>query len=195
VRLKVFLDFKSPAAYLAMKPTLELIEQFQPAVEWLPVRSTQEDVSELPESAGKPRIHRHVRRLARRNTHLLYANLHGLEMTFPPAVGSTDAALCGLQYVLATDSNPLPFIFEAFKAYWVRHQDLNDPQVVCDILSGSGYDARGFDLESELARLPESLDPANQAGVFDAPTYWIDGQIFLGREHLPWIRSILAQEA
>ncbi len=38
----------------------------------------------------------------------------------------------------------------------------------------------------------EIQNAALEAGIFDVPSYLIDGEIFLGRQHLPMIRWLLS---
>ena len=39
--MDVYIDFKSPAAYLAVKPTIELARQYQAAISWHPIKTRQ----------------------------------------------------------------------------------------------------------------------------------------------------------
>jgi 2-hydroxychromene-2-carboxylate isomerase len=41
--------------------------------------------------------------------------------------------------------------------------------------------------------LEETQAIAEEAGLFDAPTFVIDGQLFMGRAHIPWMRELLQQ--
>lgn len=190
--LKIFLDFKSPAAYLAIKPTVALIEEYHPEVQWLAVRSTQKKQPKPAANAGKGSIHRYVRGLARMQTHLLYAGIQGIEMKFPDSDSCTDLALAALGYTAKSDLGSLPFIHAAFSAHWSQQADLNDLEVVLGILSDRGYRPKESDLKAALEELPDAERVAHEAGVFEAPSYLIADQMFLGREHLPWIKLILA---
>ncbi len=40
----------------------------------------------------------------------------------------------------------------------------------------------------------EIQNAALEAGIFDVPSYLIDGEIFLGRQHLPMIRWLLSDQ-
>ena len=186
--LTIYIDFKSPAAYLAMKPTLALIEKHALDVDWRPFKTVQQSVPPEEPTDQKPEIHRRVRALARRNTHLTYADVQGVPMNFQDPPGVTDLALAALTDVAGS---PVDFIQAAFKAYWVDGADLNDPQVVAALLTDSGHDAHlldGIELETVLA---EAQARAHEDGVVDAPGYVIGDQVFIGREHLPWVISLI----
>lgn len=186
--LRIYIDFKSPAAFLAMKPTLALQEKLGLTLEFLPFRTSQWAIPDEKNEETRGEAHRRVRALARRDTHLKYAALQDTPMTFRDEPGETDAALAAL---LLVQSAPEKFISSAFAAYWTGQADLNDASVVRSLLDGRGYDASAFDVEKHLAELATVQQEAEEIGIIDTPAYVIDGQIFVGREHLPWLETLL----
>lgn len=186
--LRIYIDFKSPAAFLAMKPTLALQEKLGLTLEFLPFRTSQWAIPDEKNEETRGEAHRRVRALARRDTHLKYAALQGAPMTFRDEPGETDAALAALLHV---QSSPDKFISAAFAAYWTGQADLNDPAVVRALMEAGGCDPSEFDLEKRLAELEAVQRDAEEVGIIDAPAYVIDGQIFIGREHLPWLEAAL----
>ena len=184
----LYTDFKSPAAYLALKPTLALIEEYSLDTKWLPYITKQEAIQAQQEIESKTETHFRVRAIARRDTHLRYAEVQGTQMNIPDVPGETDLALAAL---LLMNEDPVPFIESAFRAYWTEGADLNDEATVRGLLEASGYEPNQFDLAGARAKLPDHQLATEEAGVVDTPAYVIDGQIFIGREHLPWIRSLL----
>lgn len=188
--LKFYIDFKSPAAYLAMKPTLLLIEKYGLAVTWRPYKTVQHAVPPRRSTDQKPEIHRRVRAIARRDAHLLYAGVQGIPMTFPQPPGETDLALAALTLI---DSSPTAYVQAAFTAYWADGVNLNDHAVVSRLLEQTGYDASlltDLDVEAILAQAQET---ALADGVVDTPAYVIDEQVFIGREHLPWVEELILE--
>ena len=189
--MRIFIDFKSPASYLAMQPTLALLSKHQLHVKWLPLQAVMEKPVGLTEQATKGKMHRHVRALARQQTHLFYAELQGTPMLFPAEPRPTDAALAALHYV--TDgADPVRFIQAAFAAYWCQQLDLNDGPVVVNLLQQQGYDTAKFDVAMHLEAAFAEQQEAQAAGVIDAPAYVLGQQVFIGREHLPWIEAIVS---
>ncbi|PKP71309.1 MAG: hypothetical protein CVT83_02970, partial [Alphaproteobacteria bacterium HGW-Alphaproteobacteria-5] len=69
------------------------------------------------------------------------------------------------------------------------HADLDDPDTVAALLSGSGYEAQRLDVSASRAALADVQAEAEEQGVFETPTYVLDDQLFIGREHLPWIEA------
>jgi 2-hydroxychromene-2-carboxylate isomerase len=183
--LTVYIDFKSPASYLALDPTLALAERVGIAVSWRPFRTHERDIPDQVEDESVARTHRRVRAEATRATHIKYAVLRGMDLRFPTVAHDTDLAL-GILSELSGD--PIDYIRAAFAAYWERHLDLNTESVVVDLIKTSGV-SHGGTLSTALASLDAAQAEAEEQGVVDAPAYVIDGQVFIGRQHLPWIEE------
>jgi 2-hydroxychromene-2-carboxylate isomerase len=191
--LQLYIDFKSPGSYLALKPTLALLEKTKATAQWLPFMTKQRPIPLEKENETRGETHSRVRENARRETHLLYAGLQSTAMHFPASPGNTDLALAALVYTqkVYTQNDPLRFVRAAYEAYWINGLDLADSQVINDLLQDNGYDAKAFDAEHHLQLLQESQTAAEASGVVEAPAYLIQDNLFIGREHLPWITELL----
>lgn len=185
--LTVFIDFNSPASYLAIQPTVQLVQRIGVRVKWKPYRTELQKVPEKLDIETQGQSHRRVRAIARQRIHQHYATLQGIELNFRSSQGKTDIAL-GI--FSQWKSDPQPFIREAFKAYWQDHADLNDKDTVEKIISRCG-NVNGIDVSEALSSLEAAQTEAEQVGVIDAPAYWLQDQLFIGREHLPWINEIV----
>ena len=89
----------------------------------------------------------------------------------------------------AIEGDPLPFIRAAFKAYWKKHEDLDDLQIVQGLIHETGTQV-SVDPSKGRILLDAAQEQAEEAGIVGAPAYVIADQIFVGREHLPWIEEI-----
>lgn len=185
--LDIYIDFKSPAAYLALAPTLALIDRLNVSVRWYPYRTTQQAVPPKLESETVGQRHRRVRAQARQATHLKYAALRGLDMQFPKTPGNCDLAL---SILLDVTADPRTFITAAFKAYWVDGVDLNDPAMMA-ALSVATSMPKIDNLADASTRLDAAQNEAEARGIVEAPAYVIGEHLFIGREHLPWIEDLL----
>ena len=184
--LTVYIDFKCPASYLALEPTVALAERLGLILAWRPYRTHEWDIPGQGVDREVARSHHRVRAEARRATHIRYARLRGLELTFPPAPRESDLAL-GVLCQLTGD--PVDYIRAAFAAYWESHLDLDAEEVVGELIRSSGVSPGGM-LSSARAALDRAQAHAEAAGVVDAPAYVIDGEVFVGRQHLPWIEEL-----
>lgn len=183
--IDVFIDFKSPASYLAVGPTRDFATQTGLDIRWHPFNSRQRPVPRFRENETRRESHFRVREQARREMHLHYAGVQGLPMSFPDQPGETRLALAGLNAAAdCTDD----FIDQAFRAYWVDHEDLNDPALVSALLQSAG----GVSGTPDLAWLDEQQAWAESLGVFDVPMYLVRDQRFLGREHLPLLTEVVS---
>lgn len=185
--LDIYLDFKSPAAYLAMQPSLAFLAARPVPVQWRPFRVRERDVPQRGADETVGQSHRRVRAESRRRIFLHYAAVQGIEMTFPETRHGTDLALGALAEI---DGDRLAFVEACFAAYWSQHADLDDAGVVAALLAASGAVHSG-DLSATRDRLEAALEEAEAAGVVDTPGYLIAGENFVGREHLPWIGDII----
>lgn len=186
--LSVFIDFKSPASFLAIKPLLSVAGRHDIALEWKPFRTFERDVPDITNDASVAQSHRRVRAASRRAIHQQYAGHQGIDLQFPKSAGNTDLALGALA---AIGEDPLPFIQAAFDAYWSDHADLNDQEIVGALLA----ETIGVNLAQDEQNLRDILcnaqSEAEERGVVEAPAMIIQDQLFIGREHLPWIEEII----
>ncbi|MEL6415150.1 MAG: DsbA family protein [Pseudomonadota bacterium] len=184
--LTIYLDFKSPAAYLAMKPTLALVGRLGLEAHWKPFRTVERDVPKLGKEETVGESHRRVRAASQRAIAVKYAKLQGIDLKFPETLGGSDLALGMLS---AIEGDPLPFIRAAFKGYWKKHEDLDDLQIVQGLIHETGTQV-SVDPSKGRILLDAAQEQAEEAGIVGAPAYVIGDQIFVGREHLPWIEEI-----
>lgn len=186
--LAVYIDFKSPASYLALEPTVALADRLGLALAWHPFRTHERDIPGQGVDKAVARSHHRVRAEARRATHIRYARLRGLDLEFPLVPHQSDLAL-GVLCQLTDD--PVDYIRAALAAYWESHLDLDAEEVVRDLLRSTGSSHSGT-LSSARAALDMAQARAEDAGVVDAPAYVIGGEVFVGRQHLPWIEEVAA---
>ncbi|MEZ5997144.1 MAG: DsbA family protein [Hyphomonas sp.] len=188
--LSLFIDFKCPASYLALDPTVDLASRLGVRIDWHAFRRRQERLPAARADETRGETHRRVRAGQRRATHLKYAGLRGLEMAFRDDPGDSDAALSALNCQLA---DPLAYVRRAFRAYWVDGADLNDGQTVLSLLAESGNSVAPSELETALAAFDAHQTQMEEDGIFITPTYRIADQMFVGREHLPLITRLMEQ--
>ncbi len=185
--MDVYIDFKSPAAYLAVKPTIELARQYQAAISWHPIKTRQPRIPAIQANEDRGATHRRVRAIAREKTFLHYASVQNLDMQFRDDPGSTDVALAALA---GLDGNAERFVQLACAAYWTTDKDLDSRDVVQSLLRSAGYDLDIMSLEVETM-IKDTEERTGSIGAIDAPAYVVAGELFIGREHLPWITELL----
>jgi 2-hydroxychromene-2-carboxylate isomerase len=87
------------------------------------------------------------------------------------------------------------FVDAVFRAMWVDGRNMNDPATVAAVLQQAGIDAAQL---LELAARPEVKDrlkavtqEAVARGVFGAPTFFVDGQMYWGQDRLDFVKEAL----
>ena len=185
----VYIDFKNPASYLSLNPTCAMLERLGLSARWLPFSTSEESIPELKTEETRGEQHRRVRALARREAHLLYAGVQGVDIQFRDEPGATDTSLAALALL---EENPLPFIRAAFECYWCSDASLDDEATVRTLWKRCVPD-RELELAKGRELLGQVRDDAIENRVFHAPTYLVGDQGFLGREHMPWIEALLSQ--
>lgn len=196
-RLTIALDLRSPFSYLALRPSFELVDETGVEVEWLPVRA----LTLSPPSRPGPGDDRGVRHRRYRAEMLareieVYAAAQGLTIEGPYRDGGADAV--HLAWLWLRDGAPArfrAFLEEAFGRYWSRKLDpeqLDDVSALLDELALDGARFRHWADRDGPAALSASQARAAELGLLQAPAYRWQGELFLGRQHLPMLRWLLS---
>jgi 2-hydroxychromene-2-carboxylate isomerase len=89
----------------------------------------------------------------------------------------------------------VPYLDAVYRAIWVEGKDMNDPAVVAGVLQSAGFDPMAV---MALAADPEVKDrlkavtqEAVARGVFGAPTFFVDGQMYWGQDRLDFVKQSL----
>ena len=81
------------------------------------------------------------------------------------------------------------------RAIWVQERNVADDSVLAELLDEHGLDASrlGQSKQADVkARYDENTRLAIDAGVFGAPSYVLDGEIFWGQDRLDFVERRLA---
>lgn len=186
--LTVIVDFKDPLSYLAIAPTCAMVKRLGVACDWLPkvaaVTTGRSSVSTAAEDRGTR--HRRLRsEYATRD--LLRYGPTGIDN--PPAGDSRRLAHGLLSVRRAKPELLTSFVERIFDAIWRARRAMDDPRTVETVLADMGVNASTLnDMNVALQAIDASLA---EAGVLNAPAYVIEGEVFMGRAHLPMIEWII----
>jgi len=198
----VYIDYKSPYAYLAKDPAYKLERDFGIRLDWLPydldladfMGSARVDaggrVLEEQRSAHQWRRVRYSYMDCRRQ-----ARKRGLVIRGTQKIWDSKVALYGMLFAKRHGDAVLRRYHDiVFERFWKRELDIEDPAVIAEMLAEAASDTAGFpDYLSKEGRdeLDSICKAAEAIGVFGVPTFVLDGELFWGREHLPDIREML----
>jgi 2-hydroxychromene-2-carboxylate isomerase len=185
--LEFHYDFSCPYAYLASTQVGALAERVGAALHYRPflLGGIYKHLGADPMASMSP---------AR-------ARLNGLDMhrwaehwqvpfSMPP--GHPNRTVLALRAALSSDD--LPRASHAlFDAYWARGLDLSDPDVVGRALSSVGFDGPAL-----VAAAPSQRDElfrrtaeAAARGVFGAPAFFVNGELYWGQDRMDQVERAL----
>lgn len=82
-----------------------------------------------------------------------------------------------------------------YQGIWVQQLNLGDAQVVAQVLTQAGLDPAEFasKIEDEALKqqLKDNTEEAAKRGVFGAPTFFIDAQMYFGQDRLDFVAEAL----
>ena len=185
--LTVAVDVRDAQSYLALAPTFAVADELQIEVDWLPVVAPQ---VRPPPAQGEDRGSRHRRaRAAYRERDLeRYADAQGLTIRSIYRAPDSSLAGMGLLAAKAHSARALRSYLDAvFAGYWNETLDIEDAAALAKLLDQCG--AGRF--EPDPMAFGELNAGLKAAGVFAAPMYVVEDELFHGRAHLPMIRWIL----
>jgi 2-hydroxychromene-2-carboxylate isomerase len=194
--LTIAIDFASPRSYLALKPTTALADQLGIEVDWRPflVNPLKERKTAVRSDRGKR--HLAIRAAYMERDSIRYLADRGIRIhDFGKQANSMIAALGLLWLKRGSSALVGDYVEQVFERYWRGQLDIENESAIRALLIALNAPTTGFetfasgDGRIELNRLRSEL---LEAGIFDVPAYLVNGETFVGREHLPLIRNRLA---
>ena len=203
-RIRFYIDFKSPYAYLAKDPARDLAREQGAAMEWLPYTldipaylgsakvDGSGDVLEQSRNAHQWRRVKYSYMDCRRE-----ANRRGLVIRGTQKIFDSSLAHIGLLWAKRQGAAiEASYIDVTYERFWKRELDIENPDVVAATLRECGAETAGFAVWQSIegrAELRHLQREAEEAGVFGVPSFLFDdGDLYWGREHIPHVRERLA---
>ena len=203
--LIVYIDIKSPYAFVAIRPILALEAELGMQFDWRPLTL---DIPSYLGSAQKKKgkVVKSTRSAsqwvgvkygyadARR-----YAERQGMMLKGTEKIWDSSIPNIGILWVMQTARERLgEYLNIVYPPFWRRELDIEDVAVVEKCLREAGIDAAGFDAfqRGEGREQHDALQPQlHPAGIYGVPTFVFDGKILFGREHIPYVRwHLMGQE-
>lgn len=200
--IDVYLDFKSPYAYLAIEPSINFAKENKLNINWLPY------VLEIPDYLGSAKVDIKGKVLeSNRNDHQWrrvkysymdcrrYANTRNITVRGPQKIWNTKLISIALLWTKINNyEHTESFINYVFINFWKRELDIENIDIIIEVLKKIDINYNGFkdwaydDGEKELNLI---INEAHKEGVFGVPSYVIKDELFWGREQLPMIKARL----
>ena len=188
---------QSPWTYLGHQRLQDIAAAAGARIELLP-----SDYGRIfPVSGGLPLPKRAPQRQAYRLVELARFSQHlGLPLNLQPKhfpVPADDAA----RLIIAVQQHDgtaaaLAFTGALLRAVWVEERHIADPATLAALLAENGLGAQRLD-ESRAAAAQQAYDANTERaialGVFGAPTYVVQGELFWGQDRLDYLQRRLAR--
>ena len=189
-KITLYIDYKSPYAYLAVRPANALEIEYDVELDWLPY------ILDIPEYLGsvEGRNEHQWRRVrysymdARR-----LANRIGLTVRGPKKIFDSRIAAMGMLYA-KQQGVFAPYNALVFECFWKRELDIEDAGAVAGALRAAGAEITGFEnyCASEGPKeLQAVMDAAHELDVFGVPSFVLDGEVFWGGDRIDLLRERL----
>lgn len=195
-RLSVLLDLRNPASYLALPPAEALAEELHLEINWLPLPVPPLRPPSVPAvDDDRAIIHRRHRARAIAREIEVYSRVQGLVLHDLYRDPDPSAFNLGWLWLRERHVECLrAYLDEGFRAYWSLELDPSSIPSITALLATVSADVGEFGTwcggtgTEVAARVAGELRERGLSGV---PGYIVDGEYFIGRQHLPMIRWIL----
>ena len=217
--LIIYIDLKSPYAYLSIEPTRRMLRDLGIVADWRPF------VLDIPSYLGSAKLGKGGKKVAKQNRTeeqwsdvkyayfdcRRYANLSNKTIRGTVKIWNTDLPAIGMLWLkrfsslseqCAEGSLLERFVDEVYDSFWKRELDAEDVSVILAVLEQIGAPTEGFlkYAQTDGAALNNHLQESSfNAGIYGVPTYILPNESltdpqhekFFGRENLPRIGWLL----
>ena len=191
-----YLAPQSPWTYLGHQRFADIAQAAGARIHVLPV-----DLGKVfPATGGLPLARRAPQRQAYRLVELArFGAWHGLPLTLQPKYFPVDANAAA-RLIVAVDLHDgteaaMALAGMLLRAVWVEERNIADADELAARVHALGLPARRIDDANAPAvhqRFEANTQRAIDAGVFGAPSYVIDGEVFWGQDRLDFVQRRLA---
>jgi 2-hydroxychromene-2-carboxylate isomerase len=185
-------DFSCPYAYLASTQVEAMAARAGAALRPRPmllggVFRAVDQPQNLAATLG-PAKAKHMREDLRR-----FAARWDVPLEFPK--GHPLRTVTALRAVLVVGEPYMPLAHAFFRAYWVDGVDISTDEGVVAVLTREGHDAAAVLAKTQAPEVKQALrtltEEATAAGVFGAPAFVVDGDMYWGQDRLEQVERAL----
>jgi 2-hydroxychromene-2-carboxylate isomerase len=190
-QVEFFFDVGSPASYLAWKQLASIAQRHNAEIVWRPMLlgAVFQAVGNTSPAAVPAKGAYMLKDLKR------FSAIYDVPFCFNPFFPvNTMQLMRGVTAYLGT-SKFESYLSAIFNALWAEKLNMESPEVVAEVLSKVGIEATDFKVrisEPEVkARLKSSTEEAVARGVFGAPSFFVNGEMFFGQDRLSFVEDAL----
>lgn len=190
-QVEFFFDVGSPASYLAWTQLASIAQRHNAEIIWRPMLlgAVFQAVGNTSPAAVPAKGAYMLKDLKR------FSAIYDVPFCFNPFFPvNTMQLMRGVTAYLGT-SKFESYLSAIFNALWAEKLNMESPEVVAEVLSKVGIEATDFKVrisEPEVkARLKSSTEEAVARGVFGAPSFFVNGEMFFGQDRLSFVEDAL----
>ena len=195
MRINYFYSHVSPWTYLGHQRFLNMAKKHGAGIDFVPLTLAKV----FPVSGGLPLGKRAPQRQAYRMWELRrWPAVLGIKINIEPKYFPVDdGPSAKIALLIQRDGGDVSKLSLAFmSAVWQEERNITDRGTLIEITNDSGFDGEALYEESlgeEANKLLEiNCARANEAEVFGAPTYVVDGEPFWGQDRLDLLERVLS---
>lgn len=184
-------DFGSPTSYLAYKQLPKIASRHGARIVWTPIllggvfKATGNSSPVLVPLKARY-MNSDLARFAKRYGVVLNFNTHFPVNTLPLMRGAV---------AYQQTNNFDVYVNAMFDAMWAHPRNLNDPAEIAHVLRDISIDPDDFLSRIDRGDVKEKLKANTEAavarGVFGAPTFFVDGEMFFGQDRMDFVEERL----
>jgi 2-hydroxychromene-2-carboxylate isomerase len=194
--LTLCLDIRDPLSCLALRPALALGSELGIDLQCLPFAGKPLKPPSVPgPDDDRGAKHRRYRAQYQEKDITRYAAVQGIELRDIYRWPDAEHFALSLLWLDEQEPRRVPgYLVAAFSGYWSAGLDIESPAALSSLLQAEDQDPEAFETfirETGPGRLSELRSALVAAGVFAPPSLVVEGEVFLGRAHLPMVRWAL----
>ena len=123
-----------------------------------------------------------------------WAELFGVPLTMPAAHPFRTVEALRATLLAGID----PKVVDGFyRAYWIEGRGPSEEQTMVSVLGAAGHDASAIlaRLDEKKDELRERTDRAIALGIFGAPAFVVDGEMYWGQDRIEFVEKALTRAA
>ena len=194
-KLEFFYDCSSPWTYLAFTKIEEVAGRHGADLVWRPIlvggvfNAVNPSVYETRANPVKPKARYYGKDLQD------WAHLYKLKIGQPRVFPVNSVKAMRGAFVAHEHNSISAYSRRVFESYWGEDQDISQDNVLREIVSAVGLDAKEFfeKIASQpyKDKLKQNTDELVERGGFGSPTIFVDGDMFFGNDRLILVEHAL----
>ena len=192
-KVEFFFDVGSPASYLAWTQLESIAQRTNAKIIWRPMLLGA--VFQATGNASPAAVPAKGAYMLKDLQH--FSNIYGVPFNFNPFFPLNTMHLMRGATAYLEEPEFQTYLAAIFNALWSEQLNMESPEVVAEVLSKAGIDVTDFMArisETEVKeRLKATTEEAVARGVFGAPSFFVNGEMFFGQDRLSFVETALKE--